>query len=245
MLKDHIITGVMLIVISAASVAFAGAYTITNSTDIWVGGIVANGKDIIDPHGNANIDKEYGNISSATINADSRRYVWGMDTADFVTGAAGSGVGPTSISMTEEVSGENLTITMGSFQNLQGYALGQATSSSNSLNIGYYNYRNMTFDRAVEAAGFTICRIDQPNLTAYFYSDITKTNLLASYDILNNGEGDAPDFRYTGFVAHTDTNVGIRCVELLRPDHSGGSILLDDIAVILPRTMHGTLIIIK
>lgn len=243
MIKSISIAGIALIIVLTSSVTYAG-YIVTNPVDIWVGGNSANGKDIIDPPGNANIDVEYGNISSSTLNSIARRYVFGMDTSEFATGAGNI---PDSFILTKAVSGMDLIITMGTgVQFLQSYTLGNATSSSNSLATSIFSFHNLKFDHPMESAGFCITQIGQPDITVYFYSDTAGTQLLASYTILDSDDptlpADTPD-RYTAFVGHTDTSVGIRNISMLRGTSTGGSVLIDDIVVVTsPR---GTLLIIN
>ena len=227
--KERIVFVLCVCVVLMAG-ASTGAYLVTDPTDIWVGGVEANGKDIVDPAGGTGISKDYGTYSSSQFNSNPDRYVFGMDTSEFLTGAGNI---PGSIVLTQAVSDVDLTVTMGTGVQFLMTSPTESSSTSNALAMSNFSFRNLVFDRPVDAAGFCITRIGQPNLTVSFYSDAAGTALLASYTILNDTDASVPA-RYTGFVGHTDTNVGIRNISAVRGTSSGSATLIDDIAVVVP-----------
>ncbi len=202
------------------------AYNVVNPTDIYVSGNSALGKDIIDPAGGLAVTQEYGNYSMASFNGNDDRYVLGMDTNEFATGAGNI---PGDITFTEAVSGTDLTITMGTGVQFLLTSPTESTSQGNALALSNFSFRNLTFDRPVEAAGFVIAKIGQPGMTVSFYSDADGTDLLASYNIDDAATGE----RYSAFVGHRDTNVGIRSVSAVRSTSTGSATLIDDIAVVV------------
>ncbi len=219
------IQAIASIVLALSIAPFAqAAYNLTDPTDIWSGGIKANGKDVI---GSAlTISESAGNYSIAQFNANGNRYVFGMDTTEYQSD--GSGLWPSKITLTEAVSGIDLAANFTGGSQVATDA-GKASSASKSLFLNKNNF-TMTFNEPVTSVGFVVSNYNTGNaVTVAFYSDASKSEgtLLSSYSIVGTASLSAVFFGYTS------TGAGIKYVEMVRNAGSTGSALyVDDVTIV-------------